>query len=232
MSNNFLKDKTLLYVEDELEVLENISELLKNYFGKIYSATDGEQGYELFLEHKIDILLVDIELPKMNGIELINKIREHYIDIYVVVISAYTKTDYLLECIECKIDKYIVKPFTSKKINELLEKLNSDFSHIESNSKIIQLDSEFSFNTNSSELIHLGKTISLSKKELTLLKLFLKNQNRLVSIMTMEYEIWPEQESSPTRRRSLVSRLRSKLNHKFIETNSSEGYIFKIRSEQ
>ena len=223
---NFLKDKNVLYVEDELDVLENISELLKNYFGEFYTASDGQMGYELFLEHKIDLLIVDIEMPKMNGIELINKIRQENKDVHIIVISAYTKTDYLLECIEYKIDKYIIKPLTSRKIKELLEKLNEEFK--EKYPNIINFDKEFSFDITSSQLLFNQERVNLTKKEKELLTLFLKHKNNLLSFMTIEYEIWPEQESSFGRIRSLVSRLRTKLKHNFIETCSAEGYIFKI----
>ena len=222
-----LKSKTALYVEDELDVLENISELLQNYFREFHKASNGEMGYEIFLEHKIDLILVDIELPKMNGIELIHKIRESNREVEIVVISAYTKTDYFLECIECKINKYIIKPFTSRKIKELLEKLDKNFEEKTFSSKIF-LDDEFIFDTKLSELTFSDKVIDLTKKEKELLILFLAKKNTLITISNMEYTIWPDQPSSPTRRRALVSRLRSKLKHRFIETLSSEGYVFRI----
>ncbi len=225
-----LKNKTALYVEDELDVLENISELLQNYFRAFYKASNGEMGYEIFLEQKIDLVLVDIELPKMNGIELIHKIRESNREVEIVVISAYTKTDYFLECIECKIDKYIIKPFTSRKIKELLEKLDRNFEEKTFSSKI-SLDDEFIFDTKLSELTFSDEVIDLTKKEKELLILFLAKKNSLITISNMEYTIWPDQPSSPTRRRALVSRLRSKLKHRFIETLSSEGYVFRIEED-
>jgi len=222
-----LTTKTVLYVEDEIMVLQNISELLQNYFKVFHTASDGEMAYELFLQYEIDILIVDIELPKMNGIELISKIRERNKNIEIVVISAYTKTDYFLECINCQVSKYIVKPFTSRKIKELLEMLNADFENSLSPENIY-LDEEFTFHFKSSQLFYKGTLVNLTKKERELLILFLDNINSLISIDTMEYAIWPEQESSPSRRRALISRLRAKLNHKFIQTHSSEGYIFSI----
>jgi len=222
-----LKTKTVLYVEDEIMVLENISELLQNYFKVFHTASDGEMAYELFLKYEIDILIVDIELPKMNGIELISKIRESNKDVEIVVISAYTKTDYFLECINCHVSKYIVKPFTSRKIKELLVMLNEDFKN-SVNQESICLDEEFTFNMESSQLLYNNDCVNLTKKERELLMLLLDNINSLISIDTMEYTIWPEQGSSPSRRRALISRLRSKLKHRFIETHASEGYIFKI----
>jgi DNA-binding response OmpR family regulator len=226
MFNN-LKNKTVLYVEDEIAVLQNISELLENFFIKVYTASDGEIGYNLFLENKIDIIFIDIELPKMNGIELIHKVRAKNRDIHIIVVSAYTKTDYFLDCIELKVDRYIIKPFTTRKITQLLEGLDRDF-EVAKEESIIKLDNEYSFNTDTKELIFNQETISLTQKERILIKLFLSKPNKLISIMDMEYEIWPNQDSSASRRRSLVSRLRAKLKHRFIETCSSEGYIFRI----
>ena len=227
---NSLNNKNILYVEDEIEVLNNIAEVLKDYFAQFYTATNGEDAYEIFLKQKIDILLVDIELPKMNGIELISKVRQKTKNINIVVISAYTENDYFLSCIEHKIDKYIIKPLTSKKIKQLLEKLDSEF-HKNINNDMTILDKEFSFNHNTSQLLFNNNVVKLTKKEKELFQLLLEYRNSLVSSVVIELEIWPEQPSSATRIRSLISRLRAKLNHKFIETSSSEGYIFKCPTE-
>lgn len=126
--NNLLKEKNVLYIEDDVVVLDNIGNTLNKFFNNFYTAEDGEIGYKLFLEKEIDLLLIDIELPKINGIELIKKIRTTNLDLPIVIISAYTKTDYLLESIELNLVKYIVKPLTSKKLKELLDTLNKIFS--------------------------------------------------------------------------------------------------------
>ncbi len=223
-----LKDKTALYIEDEVEVLENISKVFENYFEKTYVVENAERGYEILSKYKVDILLVDIELPKMNGIELIQKIREENKKIQIIVISAYTKTNYFLECINYKVDGYIVKPFTFIKVEKLLEKLDNEFKNNNILSHTLYLDENFSFNNKSLQLFYNNTMISLTKKERTLLLFFLKHKNHLVSIANIEYQLWPEKESNPSRRRSLISRLRTKLKQNFIETYPSEGYIFRI----
>jgi len=225
---NRLKNKVALYIEDEREVLENISKVFENYFEKIYVVDNAERGYEILLKYKIDTLLVDIELPKMNGIELIQKIREKDKIIQIIVVSAYTKTNYFLECINYKVDAYIVKPFTFIKIQELLKKLDNEFQTDDSISDTLYLDKNFSFNNKSSQLFYNDTMISLTKKERTLLLFFLEHKNHLISIADIEYQLWPEKESNPSRRRSLISRLRQKLKQNFIETYPSEGYIFRI----
>ncbi|HIP47583.1 MAG TPA: response regulator [Lutibacter sp.] len=224
-----LKDKTALYIEDEIEVLEQISKVFENYFERIYVVDNAEGGYEILLKYKVDILLVDIELPKMNGIELIGKIREKNKNIQIIVVSAYTKTNYFLECINYKVDAYIIKPFTFLKIQELLKKLNHEFKTDEITSTILYFDDNFSFNSTSSQLLYNNTMIHLTKKERTLLIFFLEHKNHLISIANIEYQLWPDKESNPSRRRSLISRLRTKLKQNFIETYPSEGYIFRIK---
>jgi len=92
----------------------------------------------------------------------------------------------------------------------------------------IKLDNDFSFNTLSSQLIYNGGAVKLSKKERLLLKLFMSRVNQLISNETLEYEIWSEQPPNDSRRRTLVSRLRAKLDHRFIVTYASEGYVFHL----
>ena len=94
----------------------------------------------------------------------------------------------------------------------------------------IKLDNDFSFDSLSSQLICNGEPVKLSKKERLLLKLFISMANQLISNETLEYEIWSEQPPSDSRRRTLVSRLRTKLDHRFIATYASEGYVFHLGS--
>jgi len=95
-------------------------------------------------------------------------------------------------------------------------------------SSSIKLDNNFSFDTLSLQLIYNNEAVGLSKKERLLLKLFMGRVNQLISNETIEYEIWSEQSSSDSRRRTLVSRLRAKLDHRFIATYASEGYVFHL----
>jgi len=215
---DFLKDKTALYVEDELDVLKNISELLSNFFGAFYTASDGELGYKVFLDHKIDVLIVDIELPKMNGIELIKKIRQTHKDIPIVVISAYTKTDYLLDSIELKLDQYIVKPLTSKKIHEFLEKLNNTFI----DEDIIELSAGVLIDKNTFT-VSFGETQnSLSKKELEVLSILAQNK----SINYDEINVlWEDESPTQNAIRSFIKYLRKKLPENLLKNRNGFGYV-------
>jgi len=213
----YLKTKTALYIEDEKDVLRNISELLSNFFDTFHTASDGESGYEIFQKHTIDVLLVDIELPKMNGIELIKKIRKEHKDLPIVVISAYTKTDYLLESIELHLDKYIVKPLTSRKIHALLSMLNDDFMQ------------EENFNFNHGVVVHkrVGnitynhENYALTKKELDFFTILYRKKMVSYHEITL---LWEDEAPSENAIRSFIKQLRKKLPTDFLKNKNSIGY--------
>ncbi len=217
MYNN-LKDKTILYIEDDEVVLKNISKLLGNYFAGIHTACDGEQGYKQFVNKDVDLLIVDIELPKINGIELIKKIRKLDDNIPIVVISAYTKTDYLLESVELKLDKYIVKPFTSKKLHKLLQKLDESFLGGNSFKLIedIQIDKEFS------TMKVGGETFTLTNKELEFLETLSLKGNVTYDDIDI---LWVDHPPSPDAIRSFIKSLRKKLPKDLLKNRQSLGYF-------
>jgi len=212
-----LKKKTLLYIEDDSIVLENISAILKSYFGTVHSHSNAEDGCIVFGSKKIDLILVDIELPGINGIEFIRRIREINKEVPVIIISAYTKTDYLLESINLKIEQYIVKPFTSKKLYSLLDKFNAIFSDEEQ----LQLTKNISINQNETTLIYEGKTHNITSKELLFLTILAKN--KIVTYDEIDI-IWegftPTQEAI----RSFIKQLRKKLPEDTLKNRQSIGY--------
>ena len=216
----FIKDKTVLYIEDEEAIRENMSELISDYFGTFHTASSGEEGYEKFLDGVYDIIIVDIELPKMNGIELLGKIREENRDIHLVVISAHTKTEYLLGSIPFKLEQYIVKPLTSRKIKVLLTTLNSAFA----NESIVELVSTVLLNRESSTISFLGNEFSLTKRELAILSI-LANK-KIITYDEIDRQ-WEDEVPSENAVRSCIKKLRRKLPAGTLKTHSGVGYYIK-----
>ena len=212
-----LKKKTLLYIEDDSVVLDNISIILKSYFRKVYAHTSAEEGCLTFGKRKIDLILVDIELPGISGIEFIKRIREINQDIPIIVISAYTKTDYLIESIELKIEQYIVKPFTSKKLEVLLNKLNTIFT----DGVQFKLTKHITINPNEATLSFEGISHNITSKELLFLTILAKN--KIVTYDEIDI-IWegftPTQEAI----RSFIKQLRKKLPEDTLKNRQSIGY--------
>ncbi|WP_051904340.1 EAL domain-containing protein [Hippea jasoniae] len=111
----------VLYVEDKEDVLLSTKELLSNFFEHLDTATDGFEGLEKFKQNPYDIIITDINLPKMDGLEMAKKIKEIDKKIPIIVITAFTKMEYLLESIKIGVYGYILKPID---MDQLLETLN------------------------------------------------------------------------------------------------------------
>ena len=101
---------TILYVEDEKELRESIVIFLKKFFKSVNSAEDGLQGLEKYMSNHYDIVLTDIQMPKMDGLELLKEIKRMHPDRQGIILSAFDHKEYLLKAIEVKVDHYITKP--------------------------------------------------------------------------------------------------------------------------
>lgn len=214
---NVLQSKNVLYVEDDKSVRENIKEILNEFFKKVITAESGEDGWLKFKKERIDLAIVDIELPGFNGLELIKRIRKERPDLPVIVVSAYTKTDYLLESVELKLDKYIVKPLTSRKLYELLMKLEKELGE----TTLLHLPLGVTIDTLKSNVSFAGQTHALTYRELKMMQLL--SDKGAVTYEDL-YQLWRE---IPTDNaiRSFVKQLRKKLPDGLIKVRSKIGYV-------
>ncbi len=115
MDLNSLKDIDLLYVEDDKSVREQTKLILDDFVNEVVVAENGEEALELLKNKKFDIIIADINMPKMNGIEMIKAIKQDLnLDIPCIITTAHTDTEYLLDAINLKVDGYIVKPINIK----------------------------------------------------------------------------------------------------------------------
>jgi len=117
-----LKNFQLLYVEDEPDVREVFSTILKRFMKKVFIATNGQEGLEIFKNEQIDIIISDIRMPKMTGLEMVQAIREIDKEVPILFSTAFSDTEYLQEAIEVGVDGYLIKPIERE---ALINKLNS-----------------------------------------------------------------------------------------------------------
>lgn len=121
MDSKYITEINLLYVEDEELIRKLLSKKLERFVKKLYIAKDGEDGYSKYLEFKPDVILTDITMPKLNGIEMSRKIRELDKNIPIIVISAHSDSKFLMDAIDCGITSYLLKPIDKNKLFNLLE---------------------------------------------------------------------------------------------------------------
>lgn len=119
-----IHDISLLYVEDEQSTREQVSGLLKRIVRTLHVASDGIDGLDKYKEHRPDVVLSDIMMPGMNGLEMASQIRLINPDCQIIVLTAYNDTEYLLECISIGISKFAQKPVDFLKLSQAIGQCN------------------------------------------------------------------------------------------------------------
>jgi diguanylate cyclase (GGDEF)-like protein len=119
---NFTKTLKVLYVEDNSKSRESLLLLIGNFFDDIVIAKDGQEGLEKFNQEKFDLIISDIRMPVMNGIEMCKNIREnnHKYNIPIIITTAHNESDILLECIKLNIHGFLLKPINLKQLEKVI----------------------------------------------------------------------------------------------------------------
>ena len=219
-----LQRLTVLYAEDEEGIRKNIADSLSYYVKEVIEARDGVEAYEFYLQKKPDIVLSDIHMPNLNGIDFVKKVREENKSIPIVIITAHTDKEYLLEAIELKMEKYIVKPIELESLLNVLEKC---VYLLELNQKILlKIDENYIYDYDKKELRYKDEIVLLNKKEISFFELLIRNQNRIVSYEELQDKVWIDDVMTDSALRSLVRNLRKKLPTDIIFNLSGIGYRF------
>ncbi len=217
---------TLLYIEDEAPTRMVTAMYLQNYFKEIYEASNGEEGLRLYQEKSPDIIITDIEMPKMNGLAFCQTLRNKDKHTPIIITTAYTSVEYLLQAVSLNLIKYLGKPLKEEEIKEALDLC---FEHLESqNPSIIQLTDTLYYDMLNQSLSSQEKLIPLSSSLSMLLNILLKNRTRIVSYQEIENEIWYDKVMTPDSLRTLVRKLRKIVGKEVIENISKTGYKINI----
>ena len=222
------KINSLLYIEDDLEVRENISEYFEHHIENVYLAKDGIEGLESFKKYSPQVVVSDISMPKLNGIELLKKIRTISSSTQFIITTSYDNQEYLIEAINLQITNYILKPLSITSLGKslkLCEQMTIDpFESVEFFSK------EIYFDKFKKELYKNKEIIPLTRKERELLELLLKTSPSPLSyeqIYLNLYDNIPSKDAVKT----LVKMLRRKISYLSIKTMYGYGYKLFLHEE-
>ncbi|MFK5976024.1 MAG: diguanylate cyclase [Sulfurovum sp.] len=116
---------TILYVEDEEGIRENVQRPLGYFSSNLFIACDGKEGLELYKKHLPDIVVTDIKMPNMNGIEMSNAIKKINPKQHIIITTAHSENNFLMDAIELHIDAYILKPIDIDLLEEEVEKISN-----------------------------------------------------------------------------------------------------------
>lgn len=221
-----LKSLTLLIAEDETPLRESTMRIFGLFFGKVLGAKDGVEALEIFEREKVHVVLLDYVMPLIDGCEVAKKIREYNKTIPILIASAYTDKEKLLNSIMLNLVRYIEKPILYDDLNPILEAI-VDRLH-ESGTLITRLNEHCTYQSfNKTVLMKDGKMMRLTKHEAVFLELLLTRPNQLFSKELIEDTLYTK-EVNANALRNMVFRLRRKLGHELIITLKDFGYLLKM----
>jgi len=219
----------ILFIEDEKAIRDNYVEFLKRYFRNVYEAEDGEEAYKIYIEKAPDILIVDINIPKLNGIDLLKKIRQKDHRTKAIMLTAHSDTSYLLEAVGLKLTRYLVKPVTRAQLKEALNLVLEELKQYNVLPKqILVLKDGFTWNYETNELINKDEVV-LTEKEKKLLMLLLSNINTTHTYEDIIDELWQTfDDDKIIPLKTIIKNLRKKLPKDTIKNVFGVGYKINI----
>ena len=209
---NKLKNYTLLFVENEKGIRENFEQFFNLLFKEVYIANDGIEAFEIYKDNKLDLIITDIKMPNMDGIELVKKIRQENNDISIVIISAHTDVEYLLQSISLNLIEYIVKPLSEEKLFNMFDKF------------LPKENNKFNLNIAKNQISIDKELFYLSLKETMFLDKLIQS-NRIISYHEIECDLWEGKIMSQNALRLFIKNLRKKLPKDLIKNIPNQGYI-------
>lgn len=225
-----LSHLSLLYVEDDAAVRRSAVEYLSRLCKTVYEAGDGKEAIRVWREHRPDIIITDISMPRLDGLDMAAYIRAHDRQVQIIVATAFTDTDYLMRAVELHLVKYLVKPITAKKLHEALAQ---SVSQREDKSRFtITLSDTCHYNASTQRIVRDGQETKLTKNEGLFLNLLAHHHTRVVHYEEIEDAVWPDGAMTSDAIRSLVRALRRKLPEGVIENISGVGYRLHIPGDQ
>ena len=214
----------ILIVEDEKEIMEGVSEYLAEVGYSVISAEDGMQAIELFKNNKIDLVILDIMLPKANGFVVLNKIRQES-NVPVIMLTAMSDDYTQIMSFDEEADDYITKPFSIIVLHKRIEALLRRGVKVSENKKWCYGDIEIDFEGYSARKN--GENIDLKPKEIKLIELLLKYEGKVLTRAQILDNLWRIEEAPNDRVIDVyIKNIRKKLLLDCIVTVKGIGYKF------
>ena len=220
---------TLLYAEDDLQSRKNYAFVLEEYFSKVYLAEDGREALDLYHEKKPDVLLLDISMPFIAGLDVAKAVRTTNKDIPIIMLTAHADQEKLLTAIPLGISEYLLKPIDDKSLMETVLKVIREIQ----GRNIISIREKLWWNKINFNLFYKEENIKLTKKEHKLVTLLINSIGKYFTHDTLIIQIWDDEipdASHDNKLHQLVYRLNKKINAvtnndtQLIENTYTLGY--------
>ena len=211
----------ILIVEDEEMIREGISDYLTDSGYETLEAGDGEEALEQFSNHQVDLVLLDIQMPKLNGLEVLSEIRKSS-QVPVLMLTAFQDEEYKMSAFAALADGYLEKPFS---LSLLKVRVDAIFKrHYDTGRMFIYRDTEVDFDSYSAKVA--GQEVAVNAKELEILDYLVKNEGRALTRSQIIDAVWKVTDEGPFDRviDVYIKELRKKLDLDCILTVRNVGY--------
>ena len=225
----------ILLVEDELKVLQFIRQGLEEHGFEVEYAYDGEFGLKLALSHSFDLIVLDVIIPQISGLDLCRRIRQKDDKVKILMLTALGSLSDKLEGFEAGADDYLVKPFDFPellaRIKSLMKRSTQNAGEQRPPANIIKV-ADLELNTDNKRVRRGGKEIKLTAKEYLLLEFLALNKNRVLSKVDIAERVWDLNFDTGTNVIEVyINFLRNKIDKgfqpKLLHTMVGMGYILK-----
>lgn len=230
-----MDERTILLVEDEKKIADTLALGLTEAGYAVALAYDGKEGWALFQAAAYDLVILDINLPGLNGYELCRQIRRHSAQVPVIMLTALTTLNDKIEGYDAGADDYIIKPFAFR---ELLLKMRALLRRTAEppgrSDRVLKAD-DLEMNLDSKEVRRGDQSINLTAKEFQLLEYLLRNKNRVISRNEIAVKVWEIDFDTNTNVIDVyINYVRNKIDKRFgrrlIVTHVGMGYMLKDNS--
>ena len=222
----------ILVIEDEIKTVQLIKQGLEEQQCEVDVAYDGLMGFQLATRNHYQLIISDIILPGINGLELCKKLREAGIQFPILLLTALGTTDDKIIGLDSGADDYLVKPFEFKELMARIRALTRrNLGKIQTSNVLKIADLEMDLDSKS--VIRAGKEIALTAKEFSLLEYFIRHQGRVISKVELAEKIWDITFDTGTNVIEVyMNFLRKKIDKDFelklLHTQIGMGYVLKI----
>lgn len=220
----------VLYVEDDDLTRRNLTFFLKERFSEVYESADGLHAYNIYLQIKPDILFIDINIPSINGIELLQKVRRLDHNTKAIMLTAQYDLQTLLKATELKLTKYLIKPINRKQLLETIKEVTLEIeSYSTINTSKVLIRDNIYWDTHQSLLYQHNQVINLTSNEKRTLELLYKRIGTVCTYDNIIDYVWNYSETiTKDSVKTTIKNLRKKLPKDIISNIYGVGYQLKI----
>ncbi|WP_121628132.1 response regulator transcription factor [Poseidonibacter antarcticus] len=225
----------VLLVEDEDVARKTLAFYLNTIFDEVVLASDGEEGFSILKDNidnnkTFDLVLTDLKMPNIDGMGMIDLIRELIPKQRFIIVSAHKNEEDLLKLINLRVLGYFLKPLNIDNMMEMLQKAKEevleDKKERRTNENLIKLNKTYTYDLSSDKLYNNENIVKLSKKESDILQVLIKSLGKVISVEKFKEEVWNDTSTNDSAFRTVMKRLKDKIiDDDFIISHKGYGYI-------